>query len=414
MKALLLIIPLITAILLSACQSTDNGVADVTSLQFTYLDTSNITINQQKIANGEAAYVTARKHVMAQARKALDRKIDPVTNKPKAGPSGDLHDYLSIGPYWWPDKSKPDGLPWIRRDGEVNPKTRGTHTDKLRSGNFLRDLGYLNIAYLYSGPNSNDSKQYLEKMKALMNTWLIDPKTKMNPNLNYAQGVPGASTGRPFGVIEFEKVANIVTSVQLLKQTNTVDEAFVANANTWLSDYLNWLLTSEIGMAEGATKNNHGNWYDYQVIGLMLHLGKTADAQRYATAIKTKRINPQIKPDGSQPLELARTKSVNYSSMNLMALLHNAELARKVNIDLLNYTGTEKQSIKTAVEYLIPYVQGKKQWQYKQLGGVQKAFNKKTYNSLFVAQKLYGSQVVPNQLIEQNMQYISPVLLLVY
>ena len=28
----------------------------------------------------------------------------------------------SVGPYWWPDPSKPDGLPYIRKDGHKNPE----------------------------------------------------------------------------------------------------------------------------------------------------------------------------------------------------------------------------------------------------------------------------------------------------
>jgi Alginate lyase len=24
--------------------------------------------------------------------------------------------------YWWPDQSEPDGLPYIRHDGQVNPE----------------------------------------------------------------------------------------------------------------------------------------------------------------------------------------------------------------------------------------------------------------------------------------------------
>ena len=46
-----------------------------------------------------------------------------VVTKPKAGPSGDPHDFFSLGTYWWPDPSKPNGLPYMRKDGLVNPET---------------------------------------------------------------------------------------------------------------------------------------------------------------------------------------------------------------------------------------------------------------------------------------------------
>ena len=48
-----------------------------------------------------------------------------VMDKQHVPPSGDKHDYMSLGPYWWPDPDKPDGLPYIRRDGEVVESLRG-------------------------------------------------------------------------------------------------------------------------------------------------------------------------------------------------------------------------------------------------------------------------------------------------
>ena len=43
---------------------------------------------------------------------------------------GDKHDYLSFGSYWWPDPDKPDGLPYIRRDGGVNPESQSGSSDR--------------------------------------------------------------------------------------------------------------------------------------------------------------------------------------------------------------------------------------------------------------------------------------------
>src|SRR5438445_12698265 len=54
------------------------------------------------------------------ADKVLSIEIQPVTAKPMTPPSGDKHDYMSLGPYFWPDPKKKDGLPYIKRDGERN------------------------------------------------------------------------------------------------------------------------------------------------------------------------------------------------------------------------------------------------------------------------------------------------------
>lgn len=400
--------------LLSETSVADNKSAEqVQSFVLTYIDVSQIELNKQKMLQTNSIYHDALKYTLARADKALKRAPNPVTNKPNAGPSGNLHDYLSIGPYWWPDPTKVDGLPWIRKDGEVNPLTRGNNTDQTRASTFLNDLGALNLAYLYATKATTKSA-YLKKSQQLIKLWLIDSNTKMNPHLNFAQGVPGKSTGRPFGIIEWEKISNIITSIELLTHSNSVHQTFIQQANSWLTEYLNWLLTSKIGMQEAATKNNHANWYDYQVLGLMIHLGQTEQAIHYSQTLKHKRINSQINADGAQPYELARTKSINYSSMNLMAFLKVAELADKLGVDLLNHQGPEGQSIKLAVEYLLPYVQGKKEWQYKQLGGIQKAFEQKAYSTLYVANKVLKDTTVPNVLLKNNIQHVKPELILSY
>ena len=36
-----------------------------------------------------------------------------VTDKADAPASGDKYDYMSLARYYWPDASKPDGLPYV-------------------------------------------------------------------------------------------------------------------------------------------------------------------------------------------------------------------------------------------------------------------------------------------------------------
>src|ERR1044072_5271844 len=56
------------------------------------------------------------------ARKALVSGPFSITSKATTPPSGDKHDYMSQAPYFWPDPQRPNGLPYIRRDGDRNPE----------------------------------------------------------------------------------------------------------------------------------------------------------------------------------------------------------------------------------------------------------------------------------------------------
>ena len=69
--------------------------------------------------------------------RALRGEDETVMDKTQVPASGDKHDYLSLAPYWWPNPQTSDGLPYIRIDGEVNPETRGVHTDFQRRGSMI-------------------------------------------------------------------------------------------------------------------------------------------------------------------------------------------------------------------------------------------------------------------------------------
>ena len=56
-------------------------------------------------------YAPAIKTLMKEADKAMNLTPPSVMDKSMTASSGDKHDYMSMGPYWWPDPSKPDGTP---------------------------------------------------------------------------------------------------------------------------------------------------------------------------------------------------------------------------------------------------------------------------------------------------------------
>ncbi|AWB65472.1 alginate lyase [Saccharobesus litoralis] len=415
---------------LSACSSTTSSTTKVQSTvqpakqnstqilaqtklatipDYIYYNKQHIQTIQQQVASGHEPYLAAVKAITKQADKNLKSTIESVLDKPKAAPSGNKNDYLSIAPYWWPNPDTPDGMPWINKDGKVNPMTRGKHTDQKRSNQFLKALKTLTIAYTYTR-----NEQYLNRIQRYIDTWMVNPKTRMNPHLNYAQGWPGTNNGTPFGVIEWTSISNVVTAMQLLKETQAVDKEFITTVDHWLDEYLTWLLTSELGNLERTRKNNHGSWYDYQVVGLMMYLNKVEEATAYLSQTK-QRIEEQFQVDGSQPHELKRTKSVNYTSMNLQALVQVAFLAEKLGVDLWNYQASQGQSLSKAVSYFYPYLRGEKAWQYKQIWRtIAQAYELKTYPMLHITRAYFGQSAVPDDIYQKVKPTLSPEYLLLY
>src|SRR5258705_14014715 len=70
--------------------------------------------NKTRISNNDPGEITAYKQLIKDAdNKAMTFELESVIEKMAIPPSGDKHDYISLAPYWLPDSSKADGLPYI-------------------------------------------------------------------------------------------------------------------------------------------------------------------------------------------------------------------------------------------------------------------------------------------------------------
>nr|WP_299070438.1 alginate lyase family protein [uncultured Allomuricauda sp.] len=350
----------------------ETNTIPVISSTLTNLNYNKLLLVKQAIKNESETYLPAYKKLIEAADKALEEGPFSVMQKKKVAASGDKHDYLSLAPYWWPDPEKTDGLPWIRKDGEVNPVTTGENVDKTAKNKMFNNVSSFSLAYFFS-----DDEKYADKIKELLKVWFVDEATRMNPNLNHAQGIPGENTGRGFGIIEFSGVVNILTAIEIL-ELNQLLESDLNNAlKKWMHEYLKWLQTSEFGLFEKSRTNNHGTLYDVQEVALLLFFDKTAEAKTVLESVFEKRIAQHIEADGSQPHELKRTKALTYSILNLSGLTKLAFYGRKegVNVDLWNQKSPDGDMQK-AYDYLYPYLNKENSWPYEQLGDMDKAIER--------------------------------------
>lgn len=317
--------------------------------------------------------VSARQHpdrtILEKARAEADHAMHEgpfsVIEKKQVPPSGDKHDYMSLAPYWWPNPTTANGLPYVRRDGETNPEERSIpdHADLFRMEVAVHALA---LGYYITG-----DEQYASRAVLLLRTWFLDPATKMNPNLNYGQAIPGITTGRGIGLIGMRAIPEVLDGITLLSQSRSLTPADRRGLHKWFQRYLNWLQNSKNGRAEAAAKNNHGSWYDQQLAGIALFLGDRDLARKIIETAETKRIAYQIRADGREPLELARTKSFSYSVFNLTALMRLAQEGERTGIDLWDYRAPDGGSIEAALNYLLPYAEGEKKWPYQSLNGIE-------------------------------------------
>ena len=313
------------------------------------------------LQRGDSVLRPALERLLNDAERALAAGPFSVIEKKRVPPSGDRHDYMSLGPYWWPDSTKPNGLPYVRHDGRRNPETLDDY-DAPRLKQMMDAVTTLALAYYFDG-----SERYASHAAQLLRVWFIAPETRMNPRLTYAQANPGITPGRGIGIIETRGLVRLLDAIKLLDSSAAWTPDDRREIRAWMTAYLDWLRTSGNGKDELAAKNNHGSWYDAQTAALALFLGRPMLARRIVEASKSRRIALQIRPDGQQPLEEARTRSLDYSIFNLEALMQLAELGRKVGADLWHYEAPNGTSIRRALDYLASYADTTTKWRGEQI-----------------------------------------------
>jgi hypothetical protein len=304
---------------------------------------------------------TNQANLKAQADDWLTQGPWSVTNKKILPPGGDIHDYASQAPYYWPSNTS-DGCPYINRDGVRNPEV-DNYTDHNDRGDMFQSSYILSLAWYYTG-NAN----YAQHAGDILRTWFLTPATRMNPNLNHAQIIPCADDGRSIGIIDFSQQYTSVVDAAAILATGAPGwtSTDISGFRQWNIDFLNWLETSQFGIDETAAQNNHGTFAIMQSAGIALFVGNKTLATKKVGLIKP-RITSFIQPNGSQPLELTRTRSWHYSTFDLVAYTRLAAIGQQVGVDLWDFKGTGGQSIQGAVDFITPAATGASPWTFPEL-----------------------------------------------
>lgn len=300
-----------------------------------------------------------------RADRALTQGPFSVTHKTGTPPSGDSHDYMSIGIYWWPNPDTPDGLPYVRHDGKVNPESRDGTYDANRNNQMVNAVSDLALAYYLTG-----HPPYAEHAADLLRTWFIDPETRMNPNLRYAQAWPGRNDGQGFGIIETASYVRLIDAPGLIAASEFWTTSDQQALQQWFADYLHWLKTSFNGLFAQFQPQNHGTWYDAQVLAYALFCDQQELAAAQVNTFSRQRLEVQFNDEGAQVNELTRTRSWSYSLYNLRAWFYLACLAEHVDSDLWNDRNDAGIGLQSALDFLIPHLDEPDAWPHPQIGRV--------------------------------------------
>ena len=299
-----------------------------------------------------------RDRILNAADAAL--KLEPVTiTKFHAQLSeGEPNDFYSNGDYWWPNPNTTNGLPYVQRDGQTNPDNFNKHREciwQLRNA-----VAALGAAYKITG-----DEHCVKKSVELLRVFFLDPATRMNPNLKYAQAIPGVTPGRGIGIIDTLHLIEIPLAVEAMENSPAFPPEVLAGLKHWFADYVTWMTTSKNGHVEANATNNHAVAFWLQVAVFSQFTGNEPQLAECRRQFKEIFVAKQMAADGSFPRELARTKPYGYSIFQLDNLTSLCQVLSTTDDNLWNFTTPDGRGIHKAVAFLYPYLADKATWPHK-------------------------------------------------
>ena len=123
-----------------------------------------------------------------------------------------------------------------------------------------------------------DEPRYGERAARMIHAWFLNPKTRMNPHLQYGQVIRGVTSGGS-GILDGRSFLRAIQGMEFLAQTRTWNLQEQAGVRKWFEEYLRWLTTSDDALDEKHSGNNHASWWAAQTAAVASFVDNSAAQQ---------------------------------------------------------------------------------------------------------------------------------------
>jgi hypothetical protein len=298
---------------------------------------------------------TDRARILKAAAAFVSERPVTITAFPTTRSAGGLHDFYSQADYFWPDPKNPSG-PYINRDGQSNPDNFDDHRRVMVRLSI--QVPALTAAWLLTHDN-----RYAARAADHLRAWFVTPATRMNPNLQYAQAVEGASTGRSYGIIDSLHLVEVARAAAFITP-HALGAKDGAAVEEWFRSYLNWLNTSEPGKTERDAKYNHAMCWALQAAEYARLVGDRPMREQIYRNLRDTLLPDQMALDGSFPRELARTKPYSYSIFNFDIMAGLCQSLDGLMPDPQTFALPDGRGLAKAAEFIYPYMKDKSTWKW--------------------------------------------------
>ncbi len=261
-----------------------------------------------------------------------------VTDKNFTAPSGDTHDYYSVAPHY--------SSAGLKYDSYTNDEDR---VKKCSDAEAFRNFAWRVYAYSVGGVILRQP-QLSQKAVNLIKSWFVDSKTKMNPNVRYAQIIPRSDKINEVGVIELRQLINVVSAAKVLLICGALEGSELQMIKNWIQLFLDDCDNCAIREKALQRKNNIGTWS--AVLFGTLDLFCDRYPRSFSIAYQAaERLGQQLGPFSVQLNEIGRAMPLHYCLFNLAAWFELSQLCREFGIDLYRFSGVHNESLRNALQF---------------------------------------------------------------
>src|SRR5438552_13135905 len=183
-----------------------------------------------------------RQRILKATNQYLHETPITITASHSSRSAGGMHDFFSEGDYWWPDPQNSGG-PYIQRDGMTNPDNFVEHRRALMRLS-------VQVPALVAAWRLTRDARYAKHAALHLRAWFIDPSTRMNPHLQFAQAIHGRFTGRGTGIIDTIHLVEVARAIEVLAGSGAMTVREQEAIKAWFTDYLRWMTTNQNGIDE--------------------------------------------------------------------------------------------------------------------------------------------------------------------
>lgn len=320
-------------------------------------------MNLVRLQLDKQPYKTAYYSLIKKAESYMSEPhLSVVDDKEHVPASGNIHDYMSIGRYTWPDSTKTNGLPYVGRDGHTNPEYYEYDREVLLK--MVDRVKILSLAWFFSG-----NKKYASTAVEQIRIWFLKKDTYMNPNMYYGQIVKGYNSLNPTAVLDGAGFVDLLDALYVLKKYRTIGwSRDQKRVKKWFVEFLDWIETSDQGIRESKARDNTGTAYDLQRLAYNLYCGREEKAQEILDGFVKNRLYKQIDASGVQIEEIKRVSSFGYSVSNITVMMNFIMIAHNHGLSL---SPDAKNRFYSAIDFLTPYLNTARKWPYQEISNMK-------------------------------------------